>query len=128
MSGADGGGIVGAMKACGACSQFAVPFLFMLCKMKHEIGPSVVNLVFVVPGGNGMVVDTCFLESFQGKFDGGAVVDVAGAGGGHAANNADAFPEVFEGLIGVPLLGKLGVIVLKVGGSKLAVCGSQMCE
>lgn len=128
MFGTDGGGVVGAMKTCGACSQFAVPFFFMLGEVKHEIGPGVVNLVFVVPCGNGMVVDTCFLERFQGKFDGGAVVDVAASCGGNAANIADALPKVFEGLIGVPLLGELGAIGLKVGGRKLAIGGSQMGE
>ena len=118
--------LIGAVKTRSACGEFVVPLFFMLRKMKHKVGPCVLGLVLVITSGNGMVVDTGLLEGFECQFNSGSVRNGVATSDSDTADDANALPKVFKGLVGVPLLGEFSVVAFQIGRSELAICGSEV--
>jgi hypothetical protein len=86
----------------------------------------VVGFVFVIPRGNGMVVNASFLKGFESELNCGSICDRVAACGGDTANNAHAFPQVFEWSVGAPLFGKMSVVELEIRGVQLSIVFSEM--
>ena len=85
-------GVLGSMEAGSLCSQFCKPSFFVFVEMELKVRPCVVGFIFIIPGFDGVGVDTGFAEGKQCELDCGAIRDGLVALGGDGADNLDIFP------------------------------------
>ena len=117
------GNIVGISVACSFGFQFFNSYFFLLAEMGLVVSPSLVAFRFVVPGIDGVAVDTRFTKSGEAQFDSRSVKDWVASSSGNVADDLDVFPKILKGLVRVPGRFEFAAICDEVRCSDGAVIG-----
>lgn len=124
-----GGGCIGLVGITGGLTALeADSFGVCFIEVMFEVGNGAFSNWFLAPVADVMGEDARVLEVVDGAANDDGVGDWFITGGGEVLARFDLFPEVCEGLIGVPLAGEVAEVEFEVVGGEGAVGGAKVRE